>query len=150
KASTSRLGDLNDRLDRAVAATDLGAEKIPIWAGLVRVLQWLLIITAVVGGLWLALLAFGSYARLPEPPTPDIRGFPIPTLMLLGGILLGVLLAMVCRVLVGMTARRRARAADKRLRDAISEVSGEIVVAPVQAELAAYSAMRDGLAIALK
>ena len=150
KASTSRLTDLNDRLDRAVAATDLGAEKIPAWAGLVRVLQWMLIITAVVGGLWLALLAFGSYARLPEPPTPDLRGFPIPTLMLLGGILLGVALAMVCRVLVGLTARKRARTADKRLRDAISEVSGELVVAQVQAELAAYSAMRDGLATALK
>jgi GTPase Era involved in 16S rRNA processing len=150
KASVSRLPDLGDRLDRAVASTDLGADRIPIWAGLVRVLQWLLIIAAVVGGGWLAVLAFGSYARLPEPPTPELRGFPIPTLMLLGGIALGVLLALVCRVLVSMTARRRARAADKRLRDAISAVSEELVVQPVQAELAAYSTMRDGLAIALK
>ena len=49
-----------------------------------------------------------------------------------------------------MTARRRARSADKRLRDAISSVSEELVVQPMQAELAAYSTMRDGLAIALK
>lgn len=150
KASVSRLPDLGDRLDRAVAATDLGAERIPIWAGLVRVLQWLLIVAAVVGGGWLAVLAFGSYARLPEPPTPELGGFPIPTLMLLGGVALGVLLALVCRVLVSMTARRRARSADKRLRNAISAVSEELVVQPVQAELAAYSTMRDGLAIALK
>ncbi|EON24878.1 MULTISPECIES: YfjP family GTPase [Nocardioides] len=150
KASISRLPDLGDRLDRAVAATDLGADKIPWWAGLVRLLQWLLIIAAVVGGGWLALLAFGSYARLPEPPTPDLRGFPIPTLLLLGGIGLGVLLALVCRVLVSLTARRRGRSADKRLRDAITSVSEELVVQPVQAELAAYSSMRDGLAIALK
>ncbi len=149
-ASVSRLPDLGDRLDRAVAATDLGADKIPMWAGLVRVLQWLLIIAAVVGGGWLALLAFGSYARLPEPPTPELSGFPIPTLLLLGGIALGVLLALVCRVLVSLTARRRARTADKRLRDAISAVSEELVVHPMQAELAAYSTMRDGLAIALK
>lgn len=149
-ASVSRLPDLGDRLDRAVAATDLGAEKIPMWAGLVRVLQWLLILAAVVGGGWLALLAFGAYARLPEPPTPELNGFPIPTLLLLGGIGLGVLLALVCRVLVSLTARRRARAADKRLRDAISSVSDELVVQPMQAELAAYSTMRDGLAIALK
>ena len=150
RASVSRLPDLGDRLDRAVAATDLGADRIPIWAGLVRVLQWLLIIAAVVGGGWLALLAFGSYARLPEPPTPELLELPIPTLLLLGGIALGVLLALVCRVLVSMTARRRARSADKRLRDAISSVSEELVVQPVQAELAAYSTMRDGLAIALK
>jgi GTP-binding protein EngB required for normal cell division len=150
KASISRLPDLGDRLDKAVAATDLGAVRIPVWAGLVRVLQWLLIIAAVVGAGWLALLAFGSYARLPEPPTPELGGFPVPTLLLLGGIALGVLLALVSRVLVSMTAKRRARAADKRLRDAISSVSEELVVQPVQTELAAYSSMRDGLAIALK
>lgn len=150
RASISRLPDLGDRLDKAVAATDLGADKIPMWAGLVRVLQWLLIIAAVVGAGWLAVLAFGSYARLPEPPTPELANFPIPTLLLLGGIALGVLLALACRVLVSMTAKRRARSADKRLRDAISSVSEELVVQPVQAELAAYSTMRDGLAIALK
>ena len=71
-------------------------------------------------------------------------------LAVLGGIGLGVLLALVCRVLVSLTARRRARAADKRLRDGISEVSDELVVQPVQAEIAAYSTMRDGLAVALK
>ena len=88
-ASVSRLPDLGDRLDTAVASTDLGAEKIPAWAGLVRVLQYVLIISAVVGAGWLALLAFGSYARLPEPPTPEVGSFPLPTLLLLGGIGLG-------------------------------------------------------------
>ncbi|KQV65834.1 ABC transporter [Nocardioides sp. Root122] len=149
-ASVSRLPDLNDRLDRAVAATDLGPTRIPVWAGLVRVLQYLLILSALVGAGWLALLALGSYARLPEPPTPEVGAFPVPTLLLLGGILLGLLLALVCRWLVSLTARSRARAADKRLRDAISEVSAEVVVEPIQAELASYAAVRDGLSAALK
>lgn len=149
-ASVSRLPDLNDRLDRAVAATDLGAARIPVWAGLVRVLQYVLILSAIVGAGWLALLALGSYARLPEPPTPEVGAFPVPTLLLIGGILLGLLLALVCRWLVSMTARSRARTADKRLRDAISEVSAEVVVEPIQAELASYAAVRDGLAAALK
>lgn len=149
-ASVSRLPDLNDRLDRAVAATDLGATRIPVWAGLVRVLQYLLILSALVGAGWLALLALGSYARLPEPPTPEVGAFPVPTLLLLGGILLGLLLALVCRWLVSLTAKSRARAADKRLRDAISEVSAEVVVEPIKAELASYAAVRDGLSAALK
>ena len=149
-ASVSRLPDLGDRLDRAVAATDLGADKIPVWAGLVRVLQYVLIISALAGAGWLALLAFGSYARLPEPPTPEVWSFPLPTLLLLGGIGLGLLLALVCRWLVSLTARSRARKADKRLRDAISEVSQEMVVAPIQAELASYGEVRDGLAVALR
>ncbi|MCF6376948.1 YfjP family GTPase [Nocardioides KLBMP 9356] len=149
-ASVSRLPDLGDRLDRAVASTDLGADRIPAWAGLVKVLQYVLIISALVGAGWLALLAFGSYARLPEPPTPEVWQFPVPTLLLLGGIGLGLLLALVCRWLVSLTARARARRADKRLRDAISEVSQEMVVTPIQAELASYAEVRDGLAAALR
>ena len=149
-ASVSRLPDLGDRLDRAVASTDLGADKIPVWAGLVRVLQYVLIVSALVGAGWLALLAFGSYARLPEPPTPEVGAFPLPTLLLLGGVGLGLLLALVCRWLVSLTARSRARKADKRLRDAISEVSEEMVVAPIQAELVSYAEVRDGLTAALR
>ena len=149
-ASVSRLPDLNDRLDRAVASTDLGADKIPVWAGLVRVLQYLLIVSALLGAGWLALLAFGSYARLPEPPTPEVGSFPVPTLLLLGGIGLGLLLALVCRWLVSLTARARARTADKRLRDAISEVSAAMVVEPIQAELASYGEVREGLSAALR
>lgn len=149
-ASVSRLPDLTDRLDRAVASTDLGADRIPAWAGAVRVLQYVLILSAIVGAGWLALLSLGSYARLPEPPTPDVGAFPLPTLLLVGGIVLGLLLALVCRWLVSLTARARARAADKRLRDAISAVSDEVVVAPVRAELASYAEVREALATALR
>ena len=67
-----------------------------------------------------------------------------------GGSDFGLILALVCRWLVALTARSRARAADKRLRDAISEVSAEMVVAPIEAELASYAAVRDGLSAALR
>ena len=149
-ASVSRLDDLGDRLDSALAATDLGVAKIPGWAGLVQAMQWLLILTALVGAGWLAALAGMGYLQLPEPETPSYRGFPIPTLLLVGGVAAGLLLALVCRVLVGMTARRRARSADRRLREAIREVCEELVVGPVEAELEAYATVRAGLAQALK
>ena len=139
KASVSRLPDLGDRLDRAVAATDLGADRIPAWAGLVRVLQWLLIITAVAGFVWLGALFGAAYLGFDGASTPEWGGIPIPTIMFLGGIAVGVLLALLCRVLVSLTARKRARTADKRLRDAISEVSQELVVEPIRAELASYT-----------
>ena len=63
---------------------------------------------------------------------------------------IGLVLALVCRWLVAATARKRARAADRRLRTAISEVSAEMVVAPIEAELASYSAVREGLTSALR
>ncbi len=150
QASVSQLPDLNDRLDKAVATTDLGADRIPVWAGLVRVLQYVLIVSAIVGAGWLALLAFGSYARLPEPPTPEVGGLALPTLLLLGGVLVGLLLALVCRWLVSLTAKSRARSADKRLREAIAEVSAVVVVEPIQAELVSYAEVREGLAEALR
>ena len=150
RASVERLPDLGDRLDRALATTDLGADKIPVWAGLVRVLQWLLIIAAVVGAGWLALLTLGSAAGLDNESTPEWLGVSLPILLLGGGVALGILFALVCRVLVHLTARRRAQVADQRLRGAIAEVADELVVAPVNAELAAYTEARTGLAAALR
>jgi len=149
-ASVSRLDDLGDRLDGALAATDLGAAKIPGWTGLVQAVQWLLILCAVAGAGWLAALAGMAYLQLPEPETPAYRGIPVPTLMLVGAVAAGLVLALVCRVLVGLTARRRARSADHRLRAALREVSDELVVKPVETELEAWAAVRAGLAQALK
>jgi hypothetical protein len=149
-ASVARLPDLGDRLDAALARTELGVEKLPWWAGLVRVLQWLLILSAMVGAVWLGALFAMAYLRVPEPPTPDWNGLPVPTLLLVGGIVLGVALALLSRMLVGITARRRARAADRRLREAIRAVSQELVVEPIEAELAAYSRVRAGLTTALR
>ena len=150
RASVSRLPDLNDRLDSALGATELNADRIPVWAGLVRVLQWLLLLAAAAGAVWLGVLAGDRYLDVSEPSTPDVAGFPVPTVMLLGGVVLGVVLSLVCRLLVSATARSRARSADRRLREAIAAVADELVVAPVRAELAAYDEVRDGLARALK
>jgi GTP-binding protein EngB required for normal cell division len=150
RASVSRLPDLNDALDKAVTTTDLGVSRTPVWWRLVRVVQWVLILVALAGGLWLLGLAAMGYLRLPEPSTPEVRGFPLPTLLLLGGILAGVLLAVLCRVIVGVSARGKARSADRRLRAAIREVTDRLVIEPVEAEVEAYRATRSGLAAALR
>ncbi len=147
RASTSRTAELGDRLDGALAGTDLGVAKLPVWAGLVRVLQWLLILTALGGAVWTAVLAAGGSLSDEEY---QLAGLPIPLLMLVGGVVLGIVVALVCRVLVGGTARSRAAAAEERLHDAVHEVAHELVVAPVSAELAAYSEVRAGLATALR
>lgn len=146
RASVSRLPEVGDRLDRSLAATDLGVDKLPVWAGLVRVLQWLLILAAIVGGLWtLLLVAGGSLSEATQ-----VAGMPLPLLLLVAGVALGVLLAIGCRFLVAGTARTRAAAAEKRLRGAVHDVTTELVVAPVKAELAAYATVRSNVAVVLK
>ena len=150
RASTSRLPDLNDALDRAVTSTDLGVARTPLWWRGVRLVQWLLMLLALVGGLWLLGLAVVGYLQLPTPTTPETRGLPLPTLLLLGGVLLGILLGLVCKAVVRLSARRRARAADRRLRAGIDEVAVRLVIEPVQAEVEAYRATRAALGAALR
>lgn len=148
RASVSRVDDLGDRLDGALGSVDLGAAKLPVWAGLVRVLQWLLILAAVAGGVW-TLAAFFSGSLDDADRTPQVGGIALPILLGVGGVALGIVLAIVCRFLVAATARSRAARADHRLRSAVEEVARELVVAPVEAELAAYSEVRTGLTRAL-
>ena len=150
RASASRLDEVHDQLDRTLAETDLGAAKLPWWAGAVRVLQWVLILAALGGAGWLGALAVMAYLRMPEPVTPTVYDFPVPTVLLLGGVLLGLLLALFCRLLVSLTARARARRADHRLRAGIRSVVDELVLEPMETELAAYDRVRDGLRTALR
>jgi GTP-binding protein EngB required for normal cell division len=147
-ASTKRLADLEDELDRAVGGVDLGVARTPVWTRLVRALQWVLLLAALAGGVWLAVLAGVSYLKLPDPTTPELGQLPVPTLLLAAGVGLGILLAVTCRLLVGRTARRRAHRADQRLRAAVDKVSDELVVAPLVAELDAYRVTTEGLRVA--
>jgi len=147
EASMSHSRDLGSRLDRALADTDLGVAKLPAWAGLVRLVQWVLIIAALGGLLWTGLLIAGGSLGT---EAPEWQGMPVPLLLLVGGVGLGVLLALLCRALVAGTARRRAEAARERLGEAVRRVAAELVVTPVQLELEAYERVREGLKPALK
>jgi len=150
QASVSRLSDLNDALDTAVSGTNLGVSRTPIWWRVVRVLQWTLVLTALSGAAWLAGLALMGYLQLRVRDAAEYEGLPVPTLMLVGGVAAGILLALLCRVLTGLSSKVKARSADRRLRAAIGEVTERLVIAPIEVEIDAYRATREGLAIALK
>ena len=64
-------------------------------------------------------------------PLPECRGIPVPTLLLLGGVAAGLVLAFVVRLVNGAAARRRARAAERSLRARVDEVAEELVLGPV-------------------
>jgi energy-coupling factor transporter ATP-binding protein EcfA2 len=144
-AARSRLGDLPDALDRAVATTDLGARRTPFWWRAVGGLQWLCTLAALVGLGWL----IGGYAvralGLPALIYPKVGDVPLPTLLLLGGLLLGALVALAIRPIVNLGARRTRQRAEQRLRTAVTEVAREHVVAPVREVLNAYAQAREAL-----
>ena len=144
-ASVSKIGDLNDRIDATLGGIDLGASRLPVWVGLVRVLQWLLIVAALGGAVWTVAAAVSGGLD----SVSKVAGIALPLAILIAAVVVGIVLALVCRVLVARTAKARAASADAKLRSAVSEVSEELVVAPVQAELSAYSRFREGLGKAL-
>jgi GTP-binding protein EngB required for normal cell division len=145
-AARSRTGDLPDALDRAVATTDLGVDHKPLWWRGVGLLQWLLVLAALVGLGWL----IGGYALralgLPALNYPMVGQVPLPTLLLLGGLALGIIVWLLLKPIVGWRARRAGRRAEQRLRAAVTEVAREYVVAPVREVLNAYAQAREALA----
>jgi GTP-binding protein EngB required for normal cell division len=139
---------LPDALDQAVVSTDLGVELRPRWWAVVNVLQWLALLAAVVGAGWLLALAVVGWLRLPEIGTPDFGPLPVPTALLLGGILLGILLAVASRIAAGIGGNRRAEAVRKTLSAAVASAADEIVVAPVDAEIDRYRSFRQAALVA--
>lgn len=145
RAAVSRIPELGDRLDSTLAATDLGRNRLPGWVGLVRVLQWLLLLGAIGCGVWAVLDATGVTGAAPE-----VGGFGVPLVAAVACLVVGIVLALVCRGAVAGAARERAEAVRTRLEGSISEVATELVVRPVEQELAAYAELRAGVDRALQ
>jgi energy-coupling factor transporter ATP-binding protein EcfA2 len=123
---------LADRLDRAVGGADLGPDRTPLWQRAVGGLQWVLAVVTLAGALWLlGLLLLGLLQLDDVLPLPRVEGIPMPTLLLAAGLLGGFLLALVSRPVVRLRARRRGRAAGRRLHAAIESVADEDVFAPM-------------------
>lgn len=144
-AAEIRLADIRDTLDAAVVRTDLGADRAPAWWRAVNAAQWLLTGAAIVGAVWLVLLVVNSWLRLPDPPTPDVAAFPVPTLLLLGGVLLGLAVATAGRALVRGTAALRRRRVEGKLRKSIQAVADGLVLTPVSTELERHERARLAL-----
>jgi GTP-binding protein EngB required for normal cell division len=137
--------ELPDRVDRAIARTDLDLAQHRRWWQVVRVMQWLLVATVVVGLGWLGLSFLLAYLQLPPLPKVTWWGLPAPTVLAVGGVLGGLLLAGLARIFVEIGARRRTSKARQLLRAAIARVTGELVVDPVKAEQARYESARLAL-----
>ncbi|MFF0152342.1 GTPase [Micromonospora sp. NPDC005203] len=144
-AARSRLGDLPDALDRTIAGTDLGLDRRPLWWRAVGGVQWLVTLAAVVGLGWLALGYALRALGLPALDNPTVGQVPLPTLLLLGGLLAGLLVAALTRPVVRWAARRARARAEQRLTAKVALVGEEYVLAPVRTVLDSYAQARDAL-----
>lgn len=146
RASRSNDDILADELDRAIATTDLAMDRGLGWWQAIRVLQWILTVAVLGGLLWLLADVLLAYFQLPPLPAVQVAGrLPLPTVLAIGGALAGVLLALVSRGFVELSARAKAARAGQVLAGAVAGVTQRMVVDPVDAELARYRTARDAL-----
>lgn len=148
-ASRKHQNALPDQLDRAVATTDLEVDKNHGWWTAVKVLQWLFIAVVVAGLAWLGAAFVMLYLQM--PPLPEVLwwGVPAPTVLLVGGVLAGLLLAVFSRVGVEVGARRAERRARSALVASIAGVTRDRVIEPINDELDQYDFVRGQLIRAL-
>lgn len=149
-ASSSKSADITDALDQAVVGTDLGVAEASLWWRAVNLLQWVLFAMLLAGLGWLLVLAGLDFAQVGAPESPTVQGIALPTLMIVAGIAFGIGLAILSRLAARLSGRNKANRADRLLRAAIGEVAEKQVVAPIEAELAAYAQAREGLLVATK
>jgi len=145
RAAGTRGDDVREALDAAIAGTDLGVDHIPLWWRLRSWLHWLLAFSAVVGALWLVLLAVRSVLALTRPPAPWWAGVSLPTALLVGAVLVGALLALLSRSVGRTGAVQRRRRAESRLLNGVEQVADRSVLAPVEAELERHERARAAL-----
>ena len=142
-AASPPRDDLADALDQAVLGTSL-RERAPLWWNVFGILQWVFLIVAAAGLIWLAGLAVLNGLQL-HVDAPGIGRLAYPFLLLAGGLLVGLLLSLSARAIGRFGAQRRRAFVAARLREAVAQVARDRLVAPVQEVLDRHRMTREHL-----
>ncbi|MBL8929269.1 MAG: 50S ribosome-binding GTPase [Kineosporiaceae bacterium] len=141
----STRDELPESLDEAAGRTDLHLEP-PRWWAVLGTVQWVVAAGLIVGLIWVLALWGLAWFQFPPPPRVQWRGFPVQSLLALGGLILGPLLATIGRRLTAVGGARRGRQARASLSEHVAGVIDEDVVLTVTSELGELSELRRALA----
>ncbi|MGN6752051.1 MAG: ABC transporter, partial [Intrasporangium sp.] len=144
EAANGGEGALTDALDQAIIATPLRAHR-PAWWHVVNVAQWLLGTASIVGLLWLGVLYALGFLQLPRPETPSIGIVPVPLIMLVLGLVIGIALGALSRWWAKVGSRHRRTVIGRRLSEAVAAVTDERVIRPIGEVLERHRTTRGNL-----
>lgn len=140
--------DIIDELDAAILASSVDVARPAWWWKIVHALQIVAILAAVGGLLWLAAQGITRFSSVDLPDIGTVGPVPVAAVVVLGSLVAGLMLAVGSRIAARRGGRRQARRVDQALRSAITRVTAERVVGPIEAELAAYGRYRSGITAA--
>ncbi len=95
-------------------------------------------LAALAGLVWLTVLFALEWFQVPRPPTPEVRAIPWPTLLLIGGVLAGLLIAWISGWFARTGAARRKRRAFASIAQEVEGVADRHVLRPLVQEQNAY------------
>ncbi len=143
--TTDRATRAPDDVDAATAAADFGLDARPSWWRAANTVQWLALLTAVGGGVWVAAFAARSMLAF-DVPNIELAGIHVGALLLAAGIVVGLVLAAASARAARRGARRWATNAGSELRREIERSAHEAVIDPIEAEVERYLRFHRALA----
>lgn len=144
-AGQSAAADLPTAVGKALDRVDIHDVKPRAWWRMFSALGTVVELAVITGLLWLALLGLLDWFRVPEPPTPQWRGFPLPTLLALGGAVLWLMIGFVRRRLIAAGAARHRARTVKALEAAVAEAAEERALVPLRAEVEVHAQLAHAL-----
>ena len=146
-AARSRANDAQSALGAAVAQGMPPRDKVISWWRLAALAQWLLMLLAVAGVVWIALI-LGLHGGHKSSLVSDVSLAPWLGVMVVALLVLGWLIASWCQNMVVLAADRERDQANRAILSRIGSVTSELVLVPVARELAEYERFRTALAAA--
>ncbi len=136
-AAFEQRDELLDDLRQSVGRETVKAGSKPAWWTLIAWLQRLFAGAAIVGFVWLIVVAIlGGFFMFDTepllPPTPEAEWMPLPSALLIVGIVAGLVLGLVVRIPLGVGAARRGRRARKAIEQQVEEHANNRVIDNVQ------------------
>jgi GTP-binding protein EngB required for normal cell division len=150
-AARSRAGDVPGALGAAIAGVLPAENSVLPWWRLVAAWQGLLLGIAAFAVGWLAaLLVVGGFGLAPHGPLllRDLAYLPWVVLLLAAVLGLGWLTEYGSMNMVIRAAEAESERAGRQMREAVTQVARQLVVAPAEQEMSEYARFRDELKVA--
>jgi len=119
--------------------------QVPRWWWLVKTWQYFLILVSVLGVAWIGLLvAYGVFevADSPNDLVGEAGLIPYVAILVICTFGMGALTSSACRNMVALSSARHGERMEQHMRERITQVADEKVLAPVAAELGVYVRFR--------
>lgn len=136
-AAFEQRDELLDDLRQSVGRETVNAGSKPAWWTVIAWLQRLFAGAAIVGFVWLVTVAIlGGFFMFDTepllPPTPEAEWMPLPSALLIIGVVAGLLVGLLVRIPLGVGAGRRGRKARKAIEQQVEEHAKNRVIDRVQ------------------